>query len=281
MDDKQSDTARIIEAQAGALVTPGTADGVDSGAETTSMFKKIHREATLSGLVSDQIQKLIVDNHLHPGDRLPAERDLALQLGVSRTVVREAVRSLAAKGLVHVSQGRAGTTVSHPSAKSMTTSMTLFLRAGQPQLDYEKLIEVRRTLEIEIAGLAAERRTAEDMANLDDNLREFAKVSDDREQFARYDTAFHAALARATHNDLFILLLDSINEVMVEGRRLGFDVSGTAARAYRYHSAIFKQVKAGNVEGARNAMRDHLAEAADTMRKALALQTSPLKKPNT
>lgn len=244
---------------------------LNSNTEPTSMFKKIQREATLSGLVSDQIQKLIVENHLKLGDRLPAERDLALQLGVSRTVVREAVRSLAAKGLVHVSQGRGGTTVSHPSAKSMTTSMALFLRVGQPQLDYEKLIEVRRVLEIEIAGLAAQRRNDEDLQRLSDNLREFAKVSDDREQFARSDTAFHAALARATHNELFALLLDSISEVMVEGRRLGFDVPGTAARAYRYHSAIFQQVKAGNVEGARKAMRDHLAEAADTMRKALGV----------
>lgn len=238
------------------------------------MFKKIHRESTLSGMVSEQIQNLIVDNHLLPGDRLPAERELAHQFGVSRTVVREAVRGLAAKGLLQVSPGRGGTTVRRPTANSVSESMSLYFRSG-PRMDYEKLIEVRRALEVEIAGLAAERHSEEDLQTLVDILAESNKIgADDREGFVRCDMAFHAALARATHNDLWSVLLDSVADLMIEGRRSGFDVPGTAARAYRYHKAIYQQIELGDAEGARAAMRSHLAEAEDTQRKVKAMQAA-------
>lgn len=236
------------------------------------MFKKVQREATLSDLVSGQIQNLIVDNHLQPGDRLPAERDLAQQLGVSRTVVREAVRGLAAKGLLQVSPGRGGTSVRRPPAHSISESFSLYFRSG-PSMNQEKLLEVRRALEVEIAGLAAERRADEDLQRLAGVLEEAEQIGPtDREAFVRCDMAFHAALARATHNELWSLLLDSVADLLIETRRSGFDVPGTATRAYRYHKAIYKQVAQGNVEGARDAMRRHLAEAEDTQRKAKLMQ---------
>jgi GntR family transcriptional repressor for pyruvate dehydrogenase complex len=238
------------------------------------MFKKVHRESTLSDMVSEQIQNLIIDNQLQLGDRLPAERELAQQLGVSRTVVREAVRGLAAKGLLQVSPGRGGTTVRRPAADSITESFSLYFRNG-PSMNHEKLLEVRRALEVEIAGLAAERRTDEDLQSLADSLCETEQIGpDDREAFVRCDMAFHAALARATHNELWSVLLDSVADLMIETRRSGFSVPGTAARAYRYHQAIYQQIEEGNAEGARNAMRQHLAEAEDTQRKVTRLRAT-------
>ncbi len=237
------------------------------------MFKKVHRETTLSGMVSDQIQQLIVESHLQPGDRLPAERDLAVQFGVSRTVVREAVRGLAAKGLLKVSPGRGGTTVKRPSADAVTQSMQLYLRAGRPKPEYENLSEVRRTLEVEIAGLAAQRRTDDDIAQLRDNLSETARMLDDREGFVRCDLAFHALLGRATQNTLWLLLLDTLTDMMQEGRRRGYTVPGTAERAFGHHQNIFAQIERADADGARDAMRAHLIEAHETWRKAMAMQT--------
>jgi GntR family transcriptional repressor for pyruvate dehydrogenase complex len=233
------------------------------------MFTKIAREATLSDTVSRQIQELIVARQLMPNDRLPAERDLADQLGVSRTVVREAVRSLAAKGLLAVSPGRGGTIVRLPTAETMAEMMTLFLRGDERALDYENLIEVRRVLEVSIAGIAAERRTDEDLAEMQVILDETLKVGNDRDAFVQWDLEFHKALARATHNRLFSLLLESVSELMVEVRRLAFTRHGAPARSYRYHGAIYEQVQQSNAAGAREAMRDHLVEAEVTLRRVL------------
>ncbi|MCL6509084.1 MAG: FadR family transcriptional regulator [Anaerolineae bacterium] len=236
------------------------------------MFKKIEREANLSELVSRQIQALILEHQLKPNDRLPAERDLAERFGVSRTVVREAVRGLVAKGLLEVTPGRGGTIVRLPTAETMSEMMTLFLRGDERTLDYENLIEVRRVLEVAIAGFAAERRTAEDLQEMEHILEETLKVGNDRDRYVKWDLAFHQALARATHNRLFPLLLESVNELMIEVRQLAFRTLGAPARSYRYHLAIFDQVKAGDADGAREAMRDHLVEAEQTLRKALAMQ---------
>jgi GntR family transcriptional repressor for pyruvate dehydrogenase complex len=240
----------------------------------TELFKTLQRESTLSERVTDQIENLIIASHLQPGDHLPPERELARQFGVSRTVVREALHALVAKSLLETRSG-GGTVVRSPTAEAVAQSMSLFLRAGQPQLDYNKVLEVRRILEVEIAGLAAERRTTEDLKKMDEILQEAAKV-EERDHFAKNDVAFHAALAHATHNELFGLLLDSIADIMFKVRYLGFDVPDTITRAVKYHRAILEQIEAGNAEGARQAMREHLAESEDTQRRAMALHTGQI-----
>jgi len=232
------------------------------------MFTAIDRDETLTSRVTGQVEKMIVADLLRPGDKLPAERDLALRFQVSRTVVREAIRSLAAKGLVEVRQGR-GTTVSMPSVESLTQPMTLLLRGGGRELDHKKVIEVRSALEIEIAGLAARRRTSQDLEAMELILEDRAGTREDRQAFVAWDMAFHSALARATHNELFSLLLDSVAAVLRTVRELGFNVPGTPDRAFAFHRRILDQVTAGDPEKARRAMAKHLAESEQTMTEAL------------
>ena len=243
------------------------------------LFKRIERESTLADSVSRQIQALILERQLSPNERLPAERELAEQFGVSRTVVREAVKGLAAKGMLEVGIGRGGTIVRSPTAANMTEMMTLFLRGDERTLDYGNLIEARRVLEVAIAGMAAERRTDDDLQVMRQILAETLKIGNDREKFVKWDLEFHKALARATHNRLFSLFLESVNELMVEVRRLAFTTHGAPARSYRYHRGIFDKVEQQNTEGARAAMRDHLIEAEVTLRKALEMdpESSPTK----
>jgi GntR family transcriptional repressor for pyruvate dehydrogenase complex len=212
---------------------------------------------------------MIADGRLPAGQRLPAERELAKQFGVSRTVIREAAAALAARGLLEVQAG-GGAVVRAPSSRAVSQTMAYYLRGGAA-VDYNRVHEVRRVLEVEIAGLAAERRTEEDLHRLEGILHDARAGLEDRDGFARYDVAFHAALARAAHNDLFVLLLESLSDVMMQVRFLGFETPGAPGRALKHHRAVLEQVRNGDAEGAREAMRDHLAEAEDTQRRALEL----------
>jgi GntR family transcriptional repressor for pyruvate dehydrogenase complex len=124
---------------------------------------------------------------------------------------------------------------------------------------------------VEIAGLASQRRTDDDLAAMRHVLEETLKIGEDREKFVKWDLAFHMALARATHNRIFPLFLESVNELMVEVRRLAFRTHGAPARSYRYHRAIFDQVELRHADAAREAMRNHLIEAEVTLRKALEM----------
>ncbi len=235
------------------------------------MFKAIEREETLTRRVTDEVERLILDDLLRPGDRLPAERDLAERFQVSRTVIREAIRALAARGLLEVRQGK-GTTVSAPSVESLKQPLALLLRTNQRDLDHKKILEVRRTLEIEIAGLAAERRTSRDLDALEHILEDRSGTKSSRQEFVEWDVAFHSALARATQNELFSLLLDSVATVMRKVREIGFDVPGTPERAYRFHRRILDEVTKSSPVGARRAMQEHLVESEQTILRALRIQ---------
>lgn len=237
------------------------------------LFKTIQRSATLVHRVTGQVEQLIVKGELRPGDRLPPERELARQFGVSRTVVREAVRSLVAKGLLEVRPG-SGTVVRSPSADAVAQSLMMFLRAGRPEFDCEKVMEIRRVLEVANAGFAAQRRTPENLAEMERILRDARTLSYDRYRFAELDVAFHAAVARATQNELLSLLLDSVADILLTWRQFTFDVPGTPERAVMYHHAIYEQIRRGDAEGARDAMREHLVESEDTMRKAIVLHSA-------
>jgi|DewCreStandDraft_2_1066082.scaffolds.fasta_scaffold03779_2 GntR family transcriptional repressor for pyruvate dehydrogenase complex len=230
----------------------------------------IQRAPKLSDLVAQQLKQLLLARRFKPGDRLPSERELAEHFGVSRTVVREAIRSLAAAGLLKVQSG-SGTRVRVPSSEAVAESMTLLLRLRSGQFDYHKVIEVRRMLEVEIAGLAALRRTEEDLERLEAILERARSRLDDPDTFVETDLKFHAALAQATQNELFSVLLASVADILAEGRRLALRVPGTPMRALVYHTHILDAVRAGDVARAREAMDRHMDEARDTMARALEL----------
>jgi GntR family transcriptional repressor for pyruvate dehydrogenase complex len=156
-----------------------------------------------------------------------------------------------------------------PTAESAGESMRLLLRMQAGGADTDKVSEVRRILENEIAALAAARRTEGDLRALGDILRQAEQHLDDPEAFIVADVAFHSRLAQATHNELFVLLLASVAEVMTEIRLLGLRIPGTARRALEHHSAVLDAVRAGDPERARAVMDRHMDEAADTLRRAV------------
>jgi GntR family transcriptional repressor for pyruvate dehydrogenase complex len=237
-------------------------------------FQAVQRDPSLAEKVTRQIEQMILADNLQIGEHLAPERELAQQFGVSRTVVRQAIHSLVAKGMLQASP-RGGAVVKRPTASAVAQSLHLFLRSGQAHLEYSKVHEIRRLLEIEIAGLAAQRRTEDDLRRLEENLSEASAnlTTETPARFARIDITFHAVLAQATHNELFALLLDSLAEIMLEVRCSGFAVPDTPARALRMHQAIFEQVRNGEMDGARRAMYAHLLEAEETQRKVLSIHS--------
>ncbi len=128
--------------------------------------------------------------------------------------------------------------------------------------------EVRRLLEVEIAGLAAERHDDTDLARMETQLQRMVEYTSDRERWATADVAFHAAIAAATHNPLYPVLLSSIADMLIEVRRTGISLPDTPAKAHKHHQNIFTHVKAGDKIGSRKAMQEHLRESEETFQKA-------------
>jgi GntR family transcriptional repressor for pyruvate dehydrogenase complex len=222
--------------------------------------------ASLVDQVAVRLETLVIDNALQAGDLLPPERELGELLGVSRTVVREAVRSLVARGLLEVRQGR-GTFVRSPDPALASQVITHMLRSrGAGQIAFPRVHEVRRLLEVEIAGLAAERRTEDDLRDIAALLERTASAGDP-DTWARADVAFHARLADATHNLLFPVLLGAMAEVLMELRRTAARLPETQATAQRYHEDVYAAIAKSSPAASRKAMLRHMAEAEQSFQR--------------
>jgi len=231
------------------------------------------REVKLADRVAQHMTERLLDGTLLLGERLPAERLLAEQYGVSRPVIREAVRVLVSKGLMETRNG-SGTYVRGPNVEAVAESMTLLLRLhlGNTSVDYELVHEVRRVLEVEIAALGARRATAEDIATLEAALGRQRAARLDRDTYTAYDVAFHAALATATHNPLFSVMLNSVSDVMREIRTLGFLVPGAFDNGLMHHERLIAAVRAHDGNAAKKAMQEHLRDSQRILREGLQLE---------
>jgi GntR family transcriptional repressor for pyruvate dehydrogenase complex len=230
----------------------------DTDTASAALFEQVAREPRLSDKVADMMLETILSRKLQVGDRLPSERELGEQFGVSRTVVREAVRALVAKGVIEVRSG-SGLRVAAVGAAAVSESMSLYLRGGA--LDFEKVHEVRALLEVHIAGVAAERGTDDDVARLRAVHERMQHESDDVEAAARDDLEFHRMIARATQNDLYLLLMDSIGAALIDIRRENLG-SGSTPMTLEQHEVVLERIAAHDPGGAREAMATHLEGVA-------------------
>jgi GntR family transcriptional regulator, transcriptional repressor for pyruvate dehydrogenase complex len=219
---------------------------------------RIVKTSRLYEQIVQQVEDSILKGQLKPGDQLPAERDLAQRFGVSRTAVREAVKTLREKGLVEAYSGR-GTFVTDGTSQAIRQSLDLMIRINQ-QDGSANLAELRMVLEPEIAGLAAPR--IEDQ--LLSAMREAVAVMDrnlhDPDAYVEADLDFHLALAEAVENPLILSLLDSIVGLLREQRSRIFDVDGGPERGQFHHKRILAAIEQRNPESAREAMREHLQQ---------------------
>jgi GntR family transcriptional regulator, transcriptional repressor for pyruvate dehydrogenase complex len=235
-------------------------ESTDQDARDTGgvLFQQVPREPRLSDKVAEMMLETILSRRLQVGERLPSERELGEQFNVSRTVVREAVRALVAKGVIEVRSG-SGLRVAAVDAAAVSESMSLYLRGAT--LDFEKVHEVRTLLEVHIAGVAAERATGDDVAQLRSVHERMQGEADDVESAARDDLEFHRTIARATQNDLYLLLMDSIGSALIDIRRENLG-SGSTPTTIGQHEAVLERIAAHDPEGARKAMAAHLEGVA-------------------
>jgi len=220
------------------------------------------RKDRLHDQVADQIEERIISEQLKPGDRLPSERELAKSLGVSRPVIREATTVLVARGLVEVLPG-SGSYVKEMSSESASKPIERYLRVKDKLGSYTDLHDVRRALEVDIAGLAAERATAEDIEKLEASFEDQKNSVNNPDQFTKADLDFHAAIASATQNELYNILLAPISDLMLEFRMVAYDTDPQASieGALVHHENLIEKIKNHDSEGAREAMLAHLKQA--------------------
>lgn len=227
----------------------------------------IGRNPNLYELVSEQLSAAIREAGLAPGARIPSERDLGEQFGVSRTVIREAIRHLAAKGVLETRSG-SGVRVANVGHEGVSESIELYLSSRGP-LDPEKIDEVRQCLELKTAALAAERATEEQLTRIRTECERLDGLVDDPEEASRADVSFHRAIAEASGNELFLVLVDSLSDVMLTIRRATLHEPTRTKTALVQHRRISSALEARDPEGATAAMRDHLVDSLETLRRAL------------
>ena len=225
---------------------------------------KVVRTSRLYEQIVQQIEESVLNGSLKPGDQLPAERDLAQRLGVSRTAVREAVKTLREKGLVEAYSGR-GTFITDGTSQAARQSFDLMVKIGQQgqQEGLPHLVELRLALEPGIAAMAAERVTDEDLTAMREAIAVMDGAQENAEVYIEADLDFHLALAEAAANPLILSLIDSIVGLLRTERIRIFKVEGGPQRSQVHHKRILSAVERRDPEMARCAMRAHLEQVRE------------------
>lgn len=215
----------------------------------------------LVGTTVGAITRIIREQDLMPGDRLPSEATLARELQVSRTVVREAFRSLAAMRIIELATGKRATV-----ARIDHGAMSLIIEHGvhTDQINIQQIYDVRRTIESRIVTLAALRRSDEEAREILAEAQAMRAAMADPARIMRHDLAFHAALARASRNPVFSLIVGAFQGITSQTWQIGWKSRATAQSRetmIRNHERIAEAVVAGDPEKAVAAMADHFDES--------------------
>lgn len=236
----------------------------------------IPRRANLTERVIAAFFERIDSGIYAPGEKLPSETELCLEFGVSRTVVREAVASLRLGGRLQSRQG-VGVFVADKEARRLDFD----IQAGNDVRSALEILELRLGVELEAVGLAAQRRTPNDIAALSAAFDKLAaRQTADPRQEAEADWAFHLALARATGNAHFPQFMEALEGhiasdlLMKYGRTSPSSRRTYTARIVKEHGAILAAVIQGDGKTARLALRQHLEESMTRYRRLLGSASS-------
>jgi DNA-binding FadR family transcriptional regulator len=222
------------------------------------------REELKSDRVVRRLESQILSGELRPGERLPTESDLCDLLGVSRSVVRDAMRTLAARGLVTVRQGH-GMSIAEPDNE--TFNRALLLRLARSDLSWAEVAEARKYLETALIPVAATRGTDEDWDRLEEHFNAFADAVErcDWDTAEREHVLFHQTIVEAMHHPALELFLRPVQEVImataVPPRR-----NVKADWEVETHPPIIEALRAGDGDAAAEALNRHFTEPLTTKR---------------
>ena len=217
-------------------------------------IRNVRRQRLHEDIVQ-QFHSLIRDGVLQHGARLPSERSLADQFKVGRSSVREAIRSLELQGLVVTKHG-AGTFINTENLESVVALIATTLSSSGETL--QEIFEVRHLLEPQIAGVAAEKADPEEIDRMAEILEDQEKQVSCGQTGIDADTAFHFALASATHNSALVKVVSAVEDILRLSRDHSLQETGRPQRSLASHRQILNMVKDGNSEGAKQAMEHHL-----------------------
>lgn len=234
---------------------------------------RAERKPKLSERVVSMLREQILGGQISPGQKLPTEGQMTEAYGVSRTVIREAIASLAADGLVEARQGAGVFVLDHP------TQVFGGLKSESGKISQAiNVVEVRMGLEIESAGLAALRRNAAQEARIQEAFFEFDRLLHLGEATGKADFAFHREIASATNNPFYVEILEALGDRTIPCDRTSPWYSPEVLTVeyltglQREHLMILKAISAGDPEAAREAMRAHLLAAQNRYRARMAVQ---------
>lgn len=223
------------------------------------LFKTIDLDGhgTTSEEVVARLREMIHRGELRSGDRLPPERDLAKQLGVSRPTLRAGIRTLAAVGILQSRQG-AGTFVVEADASPVLDANPLRLMASLHGFSNEEMFEARIALEMAVAALAAERATGEQLAAMSEEVAEMFAALGEPEEYLVHDMRFHQTIAAASGNRILTALMNMIASILFETRSKTVHRALDLKESADMHRQIYRAIRDRNPDAARQAMREHL-----------------------
>jgi GntR family transcriptional repressor for pyruvate dehydrogenase complex len=220
------------------------------------------RKTRLADDIAERIRVLIVGGTFPPGQPLPGERVLAARFAVSRGSIRDAFRMLEMIGLLEMRHGQ-GTFPRELSVDRLVTPLTSML-TNRRDLEGE-LMDVRRMFEPAVARVAASRLTDDDL----DGLRRILDVQRRKVKAGQSalveDTAFHAALARATRNTVVVRIMETLNDLLTESRKLALKQRSRPERSLKGHEAVVAALARRDADGAARAMHDHIDQIAELL----------------
>jgi GntR family transcriptional repressor for pyruvate dehydrogenase complex len=202
--------------------------------------------------VVEQLRAYVTDRGLRAGDRLPPERELAERLGVSRVSIKQAIVVLEVQGLVDVRHG-GGTYLRRDSLDVEPVDVLVDRKRRLPDV-----LEAREALETKLAELAAQRRTQQDLAEIEAAMVAMRRQIDAGELGIDGDRRFHAAVTAAAHSSLLAQFMRSIAEQIAESRQESLRQRGRPPRSLNQHQRIADAIRAGDPRAAASAMRRHV-----------------------
>jgi GntR family transcriptional regulator, transcriptional repressor for pyruvate dehydrogenase complex len=221
-------------------------------------FESVRRNKVYED-VARQIERLILKK-LKPGDKLPSERELSEMLSVSRSSIRDAIRSLELIGMVEPRQG-AGTIVKEVTADAVVNPLANALKLKEDLVG--ELLDFRRMLEPPLAARAATHATADDVGEMEEILNRQEEMLRRGETTIPEDTNFHYAVALASGNSVVLKVLDILMDMLRDSRERSLQVEGRPQKSLAGHRRILAAIKRHDAEAAKDAMRRHIEDVEE------------------
>jgi GntR family transcriptional repressor for pyruvate dehydrogenase complex len=223
--------------------------------------------------VAEQLMDMLRDRRLRPGDKLPPERELAAMMQVSRPSLREALRALSLMNVLEVRQG-AGTFVTSLETELLVEHLDFVLSLDESSLI--ELFEARKIVEIGIAGLAAQRITGEELAELEAGLVRSQDALHHPVDFLQADEQLHKTITNAARNPIMSRVIDSISRLLMVSRSRTVEITRVREQTVEDHRAIVAALKRRDPEAAQEAMLQHLNNVEQGLLDSHPFATEPM-----